>query len=962
VNWSEEVQINEGITPDRYRRIVAIFEAACEHTTEARAAFLDEACAGDETLRREVEEMLAHDATAGKILDRPAADLVSDLTATAWVGSQLGPYRIEAVIGEGGMGVVYKALHVRLNRPAAIKLLRDDLADVAARRRFQREAKMASSLNHPHIVTVYDAGEFEGRQYLVTEFVDGGTLQDWAKAGKRSWRQIVELLVGVADALASAHAVGMTHRDIKPANILVAKNGYAKLADFGLAKLVEIAAPEQETQTLTDGVTRPGVIVGTIAYMSPEQASSKPLDARSDIFSFGVVIYELLAGRRPFAGLTQLELLQNVIHSAAQPLTEEVPPALRLVIEKALEKDPSDRYQSMREMVVDLRRLARQSGETDKLKHIPRKWFAAAMLVALMLPTGVALIVLRPKTPAAPGSSQYTQLTNVDSAIDPALSPDGRMLAFVRGTSTGVQSTGDPTEIYLKLLPGGDSLQLTHDRVPFKGHPRFSLDGSRIAYTVLETTGFNTYVVPVIGGQEPRRFLTNGMGMNWIGDKNILFSYMTGQGVTMAVATSSESRANQRTVYVETGVMNHLSSLSPDHKQVLMNAMEIDAATIWGQCRLAPFDGRTKGKRIGPTGCSYAAWSPDGKFMYFSADAGNGSHIWRQRFPDGTPEQITFGTTEEEGIDLAPDGRSFVTSIGAFQDKIWVHDSRGERQVTFEEYSFQPSISGDSKRLYYIVRTAGGLITPYGGLWVTDLESGKRERLFPDFQMSHYNISRDGKRVAFSAGVGGRPGVWLAPLDGSSAPRQLTSKFAFTAFFGADDEVFFSSLESKEESLGVVYRVKEDGSNVRKAIPDPAYILNDVSPDGKYFAVSVPASAQETGSGLTKVYRLDGGAPVTICICGNRAPDAPQPVSWSADGKLFYISLVGGQTVYAIPLRPGQVVPPLPPGGIHSVGEASKLPGAKLLPEPGEFPGPNPSLYAYPKFTSQRNIYRVPVL
>jgi serine/threonine protein kinase len=334
------VQINEDITPERYRRIVAIFEAACEHPTEARAAFLDEACAGDETLRREVEEMLAHDASAGKILDQPAADLVRDSTLTAWVGSQLGPYRIEAVIGEGGMGVVYKVLDVKLNRPAAIKFLHDDLADVAARRRFQREAKMASSLNHPHIVTVYDAGEFDGRQYLVTEFVDGGTLQDWAKAEKRSWRQIVELLVGVADALASAHAVGMTHRDIKPANILVAKNGYAKLADFGLAKLAEIVGPEQETRTLTDRVTRPGVIVGTIAYMSPEQASSKTVDARSDIFSFGVVMYELLAGRRPFAGDTELELLQTIIHGAAQPLPGEIPASLRLVIEKALEKSP----------------------------------------------------------------------------------------------------------------------------------------------------------------------------------------------------------------------------------------------------------------------------------------------------------------------------------------------------------------------------------------------------------------------------------------------------------------------------------------------------------------------------------------------------------------------------------------------------------------------------------------------
>jgi Tol biopolymer transport system component/predicted Ser/Thr protein kinase len=885
-------------------------------------------------------------------------------------GTQIGTYRLESQLGEGGMGTVYRALDTKLNRPVAIKFLSDDLADVAARRRFQREAQMASSLNHPHIVTVHDVGEFEGRQYLVAEYVDGGTLKDWAQRERREWRDVVELLVGVADGLAAAHQAGILHRDIKPANILITKSGYAKLADFGLAKLAERPAPEDgSTHTLTDELTRRGAVVGTIAYMSPEQASGKALDARSDVFSFAVVLFQMLAGRRPFEGATDLETLQTIIHGHARPLGDEIPVAVRAVVEKALAKDPAQRYQSMHEMVADMRRLLRQSADSlgsqspkPALQSPARRFrWAVPALAVLALAAGVGLILFWSKRPAEPAQTQYTQLTNVDSAIYPALSPDGRMLAFVRGATTGVQSTGDPTEIYIKLLPDGDPVQLTRDRVPYKAQPRFSPDGSRIAYMALETSGFNTYVVPVIGGQEPRRLLTNGMGMNWINDKTILFSYMTGKGITMGVATSTESRSDQRTVYVEDGIMNHNSFLSPDHKQLLMNAMEADAAASWGPCRVAPFDGSSKGRKVGPTGCSSAAWSPDGKFMYFSADAGNGSHIWRQRFPDGRPEQITSGTTEEEGVDVAPDGRSFVTSIGTFQDTIWVHDSRGDRQVTSEAFSFQPTISADGKKLYYIVRTAGGLLSPYGGLWVTDLESGKRERLLPDFQMWHYSISRDGKRVVFAAPkASGRQGVWLAALDGSSAPRQFTSTFAFQAFFGADGEVFYSTLET--QLAGAVYRVKDDGSNSRKAIPDPTYFLNDVSPDGEYIAVSVPASAQETGSGATVVYPLNGGAPTTVCICGNRAPDAPQPVSWSPDGKLLYISLVGGQAVYAVPLRPGEALPPLPPGGIHSAEEAAKLPGAKRLPVPGEFPGPNPSVYAYPKFTSQRNIYRVPVL
>ena len=187
-------------------------------------------------------------------------------------------------------------------------------------------------------MTVHEAGEFEERQYLVTEFVDGGTLRQWARDTKPAWRQVVELLVGVADGLACAHEAGIVHRDIKPHNILVARNGYAKLADFGLAKLVETTDGEAVTRTLAEGQTRPGMIVGTIEYMSPEQASGKPVDFRSDIFSFGVVLYELLAGQRPFTGATDLEILQKVIHASPSPLPADLPQPLKALVEKAWRK------------------------------------------------------------------------------------------------------------------------------------------------------------------------------------------------------------------------------------------------------------------------------------------------------------------------------------------------------------------------------------------------------------------------------------------------------------------------------------------------------------------------------------------------------------------------------------------------------------------------------------------------
>jgi eukaryotic-like serine/threonine-protein kinase len=321
-------------------------------------------------------------------------------------GARLGPYEIERLLGSGGMGEVYRARDTRLNRPVAIKILRDAL-DASARRRFQKEATTASALNHPHILTVHEAGDIDGLLYLCTEFIDGGTLAEWATATRRTWRQIVELLVGVADGLATAHAAGILHRDIKPVNILVTASGYAKLADFGLATLNDTIAPDLATRTVSE--TRQGTIAGTIPYMSPEQAEGRPLDARSDVFSFGIVLYELLAGRRPFDGNSDVAVFHAITHDAPPSLSGELPHALRLIVEKALEKDPGDRYQSMREFVVDLRKLSRQSVPDIVAPVTPRMslWKWAAGAIAGLLVVGVLAwfaIGLRPATAPEQGS------------------------------------------------------------------------------------------------------------------------------------------------------------------------------------------------------------------------------------------------------------------------------------------------------------------------------------------------------------------------------------------------------------------------------------------------------------------------------------------------------------------------------------------------------------------------------
>jgi eukaryotic-like serine/threonine-protein kinase len=636
------------------------------------------------------------------------------------VGQTIGRYRITHQLGAGGMGIVYGAQDTLLGRGVAIKVLHPGVGGRQERvRRFSQEARAASALNHPNIVTVHDAGEFESGPFLVMELVEGDSLRAHLRSGRFTVAKILDIGVQTAAALARAHESGITHRDLKPENILVRLDSFVKILDFGLAKLKEQepAPVGSETITLDAVLTSEGSIMGTAAYMSPEQASGRLVDSRSDIFSLALVLLECWQGKNPFRRENGLETLHAIVHDPAPALEYSVGSLewdLSRILEKALKKDPDDRYQTMKDFAIDLRRL-KQESETGRLTssataagtrlRMPVN-YRIPILILVATALGV-VILLRPREATDAGPMEYTQLKSfADSATSPALSPDGRMLAFIRGESTFF----GPGEIYVKLLPEGEPLQLTRDERSKMG-PKFSPDGARIAYTVIDASGWSTWVVPVLGGQ-PRALLANAEGLTWIKGQNnpvrVLFSEMTGHGQQMGIVTATESRAEQRTVYMppdESG-MAHRSYLSPDGKEVLLILMKLGR---WVSCGLTRFDGSSGVKEVGPSQaqCKDAAWSPDGKWMYFSADIGNRFHIWRQRYPDGVPEQITSGATQEEGIEIAPDGRSLVTSIGLSQSTLWIHDARGERQITSEGFALLPSISPDAKRLYYLQRAAG---------------------------------------------------------------------------------------------------------------------------------------------------------------------------------------------------------------------------------------------------------------
>src|SRR5574341_1534189 len=357
------------MTPDRFQKVGDIYDQALELEPEWRDAFLDEVCASDEELRREVESLLAAHERAEGFIDQPAvevaAGLFADQPSSSIEGKKIGNYQALSLLGKGGMGEVYLANDLKLGRKVALKvLLQQFMQDPVRVKMFKREARAASALNHPNIITIFDIGQSDGAHFIVSEYVEGQTIRQRLKASAMPLREAMDIAVQTADALAAAHEAGIVHRDIKPENVMVRRDGYVKVLDFGLAKLTEPPATNRidlkETATKGTVYTLPGVVMGTAAYMSPEQARGEIVDSRSDIFSLGVLIYEMVAGETPFTGATPLEVLAATLEREPLPLTEcdrRIPAELERIVAKALRKDRRKRYQTIRDMLVDLESL-----------------------------------------------------------------------------------------------------------------------------------------------------------------------------------------------------------------------------------------------------------------------------------------------------------------------------------------------------------------------------------------------------------------------------------------------------------------------------------------------------------------------------------------------------------------------------------------------------------------------------
>jgi Tol biopolymer transport system component len=526
------------------------------------------------------------------------------------------------------------------------------------------------------------------------------------------------------------------------------------------------------------------------------------------------------------------------------------------------------------------------------------------------------------------------------------------MLTFKRGEDSFLSSG----QIYVKLLPNGEPVQLTTS-VGRVYAPVFTPDGSHITYSLVSAPpaaqSWDTWTVPVLGGQ-PTRLLPNATGLTWISDQLVLFSEIK-TGLHMGIVTATEGRANSREIYIQPDehAMAHYSFISPDRRSVLV--VEMTGAHAFTQpCRLVPFDGSSTGRQVGPHGtCTSAAWSPDGQWMYFGATVDGSSHLWRQKFPHGKPEQITFGPLEEDGLAVAPDGRSLVTSVGTRRSAIWIHDDAGERAITSEGHAMAPRLSRDGTHVFFLLvrdwwLSARGWVAASAELRSVDLASRKSDPVLTGFSATGYDISPDEKEVVFTTTDSqGSSHIWLASLDRRTAPHEI-ARSGDQVSFGADGDIVFRSREEKGNVLG---RIKKDGSGREQIAATPILEKFGVSPDGKWAVVLSPASDKVESS--TLAVPISGGVPKKIC-------SGACVTFWSSDGGFFYYNQVFSGKTRAIPVAAGKSLPDLPSSGMTDAAEGV-VPGATVIERGLISIGSDPSTYVFTRTDSQRNLFRIPL-
>jgi Tol biopolymer transport system component len=866
---------------ERFRQVDGLFAAALEAAPEERAALLDAACAGDAELRREVESLLAAHERAGDFIETHALEAAARAQARHLAGAagrRVGHYQILSPLGAGGMGEVYLALDTRLGRRVALKLLPSEFTQDAVRvRRFELEALAASALNHPNIVTIYDIGRDEDSHFIATEYVEGRTLQGVIHGEPLKTEEALSVAAQVAEALSAAHAAGIVHRDIKPDNIMLRPDGYVKVLDFGIAKLTEPASSADGAHSsAAKGQTETGAVVGTVAYMSPEQALGRPVDQRTDVFNLGLVLYELLTGTHPFRRDSNAATFDAILNRDPPPpklRDAEAAPELERVLLRALEKDRELRYQTASDLRAELKRLQRRldsspsvSGDYAARPRAARAGasrrraavlaFAALLVVAA---SAGAYLALRPSAPRAGEAASatrakhnFTQLTDqFGQELHPSLSPDGKVLIYAGRPS-------DDWDIYWQRIGGRNPRNLTENSPADDTQPAFSPDGERIVFRS-ERDGGGVFVMGATG-ESARRVTDFGYYPAWSPD-----------GREVAVSTELFIDPNVRSsglsevwvVDVATGEKRQLTDAKTG--DATQPAWSPTGARIayWGKHRGGQRDIWTIPARGGdPVQVTDDAafdwnpvWSPDGGHIYFVSDRGGSMNLWRVPVEEqtgrvtGPPEPLTAPSPYAQQVAFSRDGRraAYVSQVG----------STNIYAAAFSPY--KEAVTGPPAAVTRGSRHAAAPDLSPDGEWFVyssqgerqeDIYLGRRDGAEPPRKLTddvykdrNPRWSPDGTRITFYSDRSGRYEAWTVGADGGRLTQlTFTEGTAGVAYpFWSPDGARLA-FNRNGESCWIIEAAPPWGEQTPRRIPNPAdrrlggFWAFSWSPDGRRLA------------------------------------------------------------------------------------------------------------------------------
>src|SRR2546426_7517757 len=766
------------MTPERYREVGQVFRAAAEIPPDRRDAFLNAACGDDKALRQDVESLLVQHSRGEGWIDGRALDVAAQALASrpseSWVGRQVHHYQVSSLHGRGGMGEVYRARDTRLGRDVALKILPIAYSTDAERlRRFEQEARTAGKLNHPNILTVYDVGVIDGAPYIVTELLEGEELREQLKQGAVAQRRTLAYAQQIADGLAAAHAKGIVHRDLKPENIFVTSDARVKILDFGLAKLKEPPSGSS-IETVQPPNTAPGVVMGTVGYMAPEQVRGHETDERADIFALGVILYEMLSGGRPFSGESAVEVMNSILTEDPPDLSEtnpKIPSVLARIVRRCLEKKPEQRFQSASDLSFALEALtSAPSGVavvTAATSASRRRLHWLAPVVALVVAASVIAWYLdwsdyRWSNPLA--NARFTPLTDFPGTEgDAAISRDGKFVTFL-------SDRDGPFDVWVGQIGTGSFNNLTKGQVADMRNPEvrglgFSPDGSLISFWVRAPNRTTVLAVPTMGGAT-RPYL-DGPELDWSPDGTRMVYHTSADGDPIFVTEPNE-RVGRQIYVAERGVHCHFPLWSADGAFIyFVQGFPPDEMDIW---RIRPTGGSPERITFHNSRVAHLTFLDRRTLLYTSREAdGSGPWLYGIDVERRVPHRISFGVERYTSIAATPDGRRLVASVANPDANIWrVPISAGIVEESGAKRILLPAVRGLSPRIgpnYMLYLSSKG---GDDGIWkmangtAVELWSGSLGRV-----LAGPAISPDGRRIAFTAPKSGRNKLYYMNSDGT---------------------------------------------------------------------------------------------------------------------------------------------------------------------------------------------------